>query len=67
MEALCCLPVQEGSTRRGCRVALGGGTESTAELEREDGSWNAPEQLLLSTNGNPSRCGKAIGPQRMAH
>lgn len=50
----------------GCGVVFGG-DESTAELEREDGSWNAPEQLLLSTNGNPSRCGKAIGPQRMAH
>lgn len=48
-------------------VCVGGVTESTAELEREDGSWNAPEQLLLSTNGNPSRYGKAIGPQRMAH
>lgn len=51
----------------GGQGGVGGEAESTAELEREDGSWNAPEQLLLSTNGNPSRCGKAIGPQRMAH
>lgn len=50
---------------RRCAWSHTRGTESTAELEREDGSWNALQQLLLLTNGNLRR-GKVILMQRMA-
>lgn len=50
---------------RRCAWSHTRGTESTAELEREDGSWNALQQLLLLTNGNLRR-GKVIWMQRMA-
>lgn len=56
---------QRPSQWKRCAWSHTRGTESTAELEREDGSWNAPQQLLLLTNGNLRR-GKVIWTQRMA-